>query len=411
MDRGKGHMEKPPFDGINVLDFTWAGVGPHSVNYLGFYGATIIKVESRKRPDVLRTLAPFKDGIPGVERGYYFGATQVAPRYDITLNLDHPKGKDLIKKLVSWADVVAESWATGAMEKAGLDYENLKKIKPNIIMLRTCMHGHTGPLSKQHGHGFLLTGLSGLDELTGWPDRPPSGLYGAFTDHIAPLFNVVSLVAAIDYRRRTGKGVYIDQSQHESVLQWVSPVILDYFVNNREERANGNRIAYAAPHGVYRCKGDDRWCAIAVFTDAEWAGFCETIEKPGLAEDSRFSTLLSRKKNEDELDKIVEEWTVNHRDEEVMKRMQSAGVAAGVVETSEDQAKDPQLEQYDFFHEMEHPETGKLRTYHGPLFRMSKLSYEMGRPPMLGEHNDYVYTKLLGIPDEEFVRLMEEDVI
>ena len=170
------------------------------------------------------------------------------------------------------ADVVAESWATGAIEKAGLDYDNLKRIKPDIIMLRTCMHGHSGPLAKQHGHGFLLTGLSGLDELTGWPDRPPSGLYGAFTDHIAPLFNVIALVAALEYRRRTGKGVYIDQSQHETVLQWVSPVILDYFVNNRETRAHGNRIAYAAPHGIYRCKGDDRWCAIAVFTDAEWAG-------------------------------------------------------------------------------------------------------------------------------------------
>jgi benzylsuccinate CoA-transferase BbsF subunit len=403
-------MEKRPFDGLNVLDFTWAGVGPLSVNYLGFYGATIIKVESHNRPDVLRTLAPFKDGIPGVERGYYFAFTQVAKKYDITLNLDHPKGKELIKKLVSWSDVVVESWATGAIEKAGLDYESLKKIRPDVIMLRSCMHGHTGPLAKQHGHGFLLTGLSGLDELTGWGDRPPSGLYGAFTDHIAPLFNVIALAAALDYRRRTGKGVYIDQSQHESVLHWVSPVILDYFVNNRETCARGNRLPHAAPHGVYRCKGDDRWCAIAVFTDAEWASFCRTIKMPALKDNPKFGTLLNRKKNEDELDRIVEAWTMKHTDDEVMKLMQAAGVAAGLAATSKDQAEDPQLEHYKFFEEMEHPETGRLRSYHGPLFRLSHTPYELGRPPMLGEHNDYVYTQLLGMTDEEFVELMQEGV-
>jgi benzylsuccinate CoA-transferase BbsF subunit len=403
-------MEKRPFDGLNVLDFTWAGVGPHSVNYLGFYGATIIKVESHNRPDVLRTLAPFKDGIPGIERGYYFAFTQVAKRYNITLNLDHPKGKELIKRLVARCDVVAESWATGAMEKAGLDYESLKAIKPDIIMLRTCMHGHTGPLSKQHGHGFLLTGLSGLDELTGWGDRPPSGLYGAFTDHIAPLFNVIALVAALDYRRRTGKGVYIDQSQHESVLQWVSPVILEYFVNNRETRAHGNRLPHAAPHGIFRCKGDDRWCAIAVFDDSQWKALCETMGQPSLAMDRRFATLLDRKKNEDELDRIVEAWTTQHSEGEVMRLLQAAGIAAGAVATSKDQAEDPQLDHYGFFEEMEHPETGKLRSYHGPLFRLSGTSYEMGRPSLLGEHNDYIYTHLLGMSDEEFVELMQEGV-
>jgi benzylsuccinate CoA-transferase BbsF subunit len=403
-------MKSRPFEGLNVLDFTWAGVGPHSVNYLGYYGATIIKVESQKRPDVLRSLAPFKDGIPGVERGYYFAFTQVARKYDITLNLDHPKGLELVKRLVAWADVVADSWATGGMEKAGLDYENLKKIRPDIIMLRTCMHGHTGPLAKQHGHGFILTALSGLDEITGWPDRPPSGLYGAFTDHIAPLFNSLSLVAALDYRRRTGKGVYIEQSQHESVLHWVAPLMLDYVVNHRERHGTGNRLPYAAPHGVYRCAGEDRWCAIAVLTDAEWASFCRVIGKTSLIDDPRFAILLKRKENEDELDRLVEEWTTKHSAEEVMSSLQEAGVAAGIVSNSKDQAEDPQLKHYEFFHEMEHPETGKLSSYHGPLFRLSKLSYEMARPPMLGEHNDYVYTKLLGMSDEEFVDLMQEGV-
>jgi benzylsuccinate CoA-transferase BbsF subunit len=403
-------MKNRPFEGLNVLDFTWAGVGPLTVNYLGFYGATVIKLESQKRPDVMRTLAPFKDGIPNVERSYHFAYVQMCKRYSITLNLNHPKGIELAKRLISWADVVVESFATGAMEKVGLDYDHVKKIKPDIIMLRTCMHGHTGPLAKQHGHGFVLTGLSGLDGLTGWPDRPPAGLYGPFTDHVAPLFNAISLLAAVDYRRRTGKGMYIDQSQHEAVLHWVAPLILNWVVNHQEFHANGNRLAYAAPHGVYRCQGDDRWCAIAVLTDSEWATFCNVIENPALAKDPRFATLLNRKKNEDELDKIVEEWTIKHSPEEVMGLMQSAGVAAGMVANGKDQAEDPQLEHYHFFNQMEHPETGNLSFYHGPLFRLSKLPYELGRPPLLGEHNDYVYTKILGIPDEEFVQLMEEGV-
>ena len=404
-------MKSRPFEGVNVLDFTWAGVGPHTVNYLIFFGATAIKVESQKRPDTLRTLGPFKDGIPNLERGYYFAFSQSAKRYDITLNLDHPKGIELAKRLIGWADVVVESFAGGVMEKWGLDYDSLKKMKPEIIMLRTCMHGHTGPLAKQHGQGFILTALSGLDAVTGWPDRPPAGLYGAFTDHVAPLFNAISLIAALDYRRRTGKGLCIDQSQHEAVLHWTIPLLLDYTVNHRELRANGNRLAYAAPHGIYRCQGDDRWCAIAVFTDEEWGSFCKVIKSPTLVKDPKFATLLNRKKNEDELDKIVQEWTIKHTPEEVMGLMQAAGVAAGVVANAKDQAEDPQLEHYHFFNEREHPETGKLSIYHGPLFKLSKTTYELGRPPLLGEHNDYVYTKLFGLSDEEFVQLIAEGVI
>jgi benzylsuccinate CoA-transferase BbsF subunit len=407
----KANIKSRPFEGVNILDFTWAGVGPHSVNNLIFYGATAIKVEFREHPDVLRTLGPFKDGINNLERSYYFAFTQSAKRYDITLNLGHPKGLELVKKLVGWADVVVDSFAGGAMEKWSLDYDSLKKIKPDIIMLRTCMHGHTGPLAEQHGQGFILTALSGLDAVIGWPDRPPAGLYGAFTDHIAPLFNAASLMAALDYRRRTGKGLYIDQSQHEAVLHWVIPLLLDYTVNHREPKVNGNRLAYAAPHGIYRCQGNDRWCAIAVFTDDEWVSFCQGIQNPTLAKDPRFTTLLSRKKNEDELDNIVEAWTLTHTPEQVMALMQTAGVAAGAVADPKDQAEDPQLEHYQFFNRLEHPEIGDLPVYHGPLFRLSKTSYELGRPRLLGEDNAYVYTNILGLSDEEFVQLLTEEVI
>ncbi|OGO42864.1 MAG: hypothetical protein A2Z05_02405 [Chloroflexi bacterium RBG_16_60_22] len=404
-------MPSRPFEGINILDFTWTATGPFTLNPLAFYGANIIKVESRARYDALRSLGPFKDGRAEPERSFYFSYAQTGKRYNITLNMDHPGAREIARRLVGWADIVADSYATGTMEKWGLDYESLKKIKPDIIMFRTCMHGHTGPLAGQHGQGFILTALSGVDAIIGWPDRAPAGAFGALTDFIAPQFNTICLIAALDYRRRTGKGQYIDQSQHEASLQLMTPLILDYTVNGRDFHASGNRLSGAAPHGIYRCLGDDRWCAIAVFTDGEWQGFCQVIGQPALAADPRFVTLADRKRNEDELDCIVEGWTARRSPHEVMTLMQASGVPAGVVADARDQAEDPQLAHYNFFEEREHPVTGKMPFYHGPCFRLSAAPYEIGRATLIGEHNEYVYTGLLGYSDEEWARLAAEGVI
>ncbi len=404
-------MANRPFEGINILDFTWTATGPHTINPLAFYGATVIKIESRARFDALRSLGPFKDGIPEPERSYAFAYSQSGKRYNITLNMGTPRGMEIVRKLVAWADIVADSYSTGTMERWGLDYENLKKIRPDIIMLRTCMHGHTGPLSKQHGQGFILTALSGVDSLISWPDRAPAGAYGPFTDYIVPQLNTISLLAALDYRRRTGKGQYIDQSQHEATLGLIAPLILDYTVNQRDITGCGNRLSCAAPHGIYRCQGEDRWCAIAVFTDEEWAGFCKVIGQPSLAQDSRFDTLLKRKENEDELDRLVEAWTGQRSPEEVMRLMQQSGVAAGLVSSARDMASDPQMKHYNFFEEIEHPVQKTIPFSHGPGFRLSEETYEIGRSNLLGEHNDYVYTKLLGFSDEEFAGLIAEGVI
>ena len=402
---------KRPFEGVNILDFTWAATGPGSLNPLAFFGATIIKVESRTRFDGLRTLGPFKDGIADPEHSYAFAYLQAGKRYNITLDLSHPRGAELIKKLILWADIVADSYSTGTMERWGLDYEGVKKIKPEIIMLRTCMHGHTGPLAKQHGQGFILTALSCVDALISWPDRAPSGAYGPFTDYIAPMFNTITLIAALDHKRRTGEGQYIDQSQHESCMDVIAPLILDYTINRRDIVSQGNRQPNAAPHGIYRCKGDERWCAIAVFTDDEWKSFCKVIGKASLAKDARFATLQKRKENEDALDKIVEAWTLEPTPEVVMEMMQAAGVAAGKVSNAKDMTEDPQMKYYNFFVEREHPVQKKIPFYHGPGFRMSEDDYEIGRSNILGEHNDYVFTKILGLTDEEFAGLVAEGII
>jgi crotonobetainyl-CoA:carnitine CoA-transferase CaiB-like acyl-CoA transferase len=194
-------------------------------------------------------------------------------------------------------------------------------------------------------------------------------------------------------------------------MHWIAPLILDWTVNQREPSINSNRLPHAAPHGFYRCQGDDQWCAIAVFTDEEWESLCGIMGNPPLAKDPKFATLLDRKQNEDELDKIVEGWTIKHDPQEVMRLLQAAGVAAGAVSSSKDVAEDPQLAHYNYAHEVDHPEMGKLSLYNGPIVRLSKTSYNTGRPPLLGEDNEYVYTKLLGLSDEEWVELMAEGVI
>jgi benzylsuccinate CoA-transferase BbsF subunit len=402
--------QEKPFSGIKVLEFCWAGVGPFSLNYLPFYGAEVIKVETGLRPDITRTGAPYKDNIPDLENSAYFSWTHGVKKFDITLNLKHPKGIEIARRLVAWADVVGESFTAGVMEKYGLGYEDLKKIKPGIIMFRTCAHGHTGALAKQSSTGFSLTTLSGFNSMSGWPDRPSYPLSGPYTDFIAPLFGGLALIAALDYRRRTGKGQCIELAQHEAVINFLTPVILDYIVNQRELTINGNRSACVAPHGVYPCRGNDRWCAIVVSTDEEWHSFCQVIGNPAWTKDPKFTSLPDRIKNSDELDNLIEEWTTNFTAEQVMTMMQAAGVSAGVVENAEDLFQDPQLKHYQHFHELDHPILGRLAYYQGPGFRLSEASYEVARPPLLGEHNEHVYCEILGISDDEFVQLMQEGV-
>jgi benzylsuccinate CoA-transferase BbsF subunit len=292
----------------------------------------------------------------------------------------------------------------------GLGYEELKKVKPDIIMLSSCTQGQTGPCAVHPGYGLHLTSLAGFNHIAGWPDREPAWL-SAYTDFPAPRFNLLTILATLDYRRRTGKGQYIDMSQYENGVHYLSPIILDYVVNQQVATRMGNRSSYAAPHGAYRCRGEDRWCAIAVFTDEEWQSFTGVIGNPALPNDSRFATLSARKENEDELDRLVEEWTIDHSPEEVMHLMQAAGVAAGVLQTGEDLLEnDPQLRHRHLFWELDHPEVGEHRAP-GPAFKSSKSPYEVRRAPLLGEHNEYALKELIGMSADEITELVIEGVL
>ena len=291
-------MGKLPLEGIKVADFCWVWTGPTTTKVLADFGATVVKIESEKRWDIWRINPPFKDDDMGPNRGAIFNSINTS-KQSVMLNLGHPKGKEIAKRFVAWADIVTDNFAGGAMERMGLGYEVLKEIKPDIIMMSSALMGQTGPWHDSPGYGDQLSAISGLHEISGWPDRIP-GEIGFYTDFIAPRFNALTILAALDYRRRTGKGQYLDIAQHQGGVQYVAPLLLDYVVNNRVATRKGNCDDYAAPHGMYQCKGDDRWCAIAVYTDEEWQSFSKVIGNPAWTEDPKFATLESRKENEED---------------------------------------------------------------------------------------------------------------
>ena len=396
-------------ENVRIADFSWVGVGPATTGFLAACGATVIRIESNTRPDRLRISAPYKDGKPGVNRSGYFPLFN-ANKYSIAINLKHPVGADLARKLAVWSDIVCESFTPGIMTKFGLGYKDLKKLKPDIIMISMSIHGGSGPYRQHIGYGHELVGLVGASNLTGWPDRQPSQPYGAYTDWTTPRLAASAIMAALINRNETGEGQYIDFSQFESGLQFFIPSLLDYSVNKRIARRKGNRCFFAAPHGVYRCKGEDNWCAISVLDDKQWDAFCHVIGNLPWTKEERFASLRGRKANEDDLDRLVEKWTSTFTSDEVMVLMQQGGVPAGIVHSSEGLLADPQLKHRNHFWEMKHAELGTA-LHLSPAFRLSKTPVKPLRPaPELGEHTEYIARTVLGIEGEEFVDLLNQGV-
>lgn len=395
-------MGKQLLEGIRVLDITVHVTGPLTTKALGDLGAEIIHIDNPNRPGTRGDRATDAARLPH----------SYTSKLGITLNFANPKGLELARRIAAISDIVVENLAGGGLKRRGLGYDDLKKIKPDIIMLSSCMQGQTGPYYTHAASGHKLSAYSGFNQIAGWPDREP-GYLGAYTDYIAPRYNVIAILAALEYRRKTGKGQYLDFSQNETGIQFMAPLILDYVVNKRIANRMGNQCSYAAPHNAYCCRGEDRWCAISIFTDEEWRSFCNVLGNTELASDPRFNTLMARKKNEEELDRLVNEWTITHTAEEVMALMQAAGVPAGIMETPEDQMEyDPQLKHRHFFWEFERPGgEEKYRSLTGCHCLLTKTPYELKNAPLVGEHNDYVYKGLLGMSNKEMAEMVKEGVI
>jgi len=395
-------------EGIRIVEFGWAVVGPLTTSWAGNYGAEVIKIETRTRPDVIRTMTPFKDDKVDMDNSLFFGREN-ASKYSMALDLKHPDGVKTARLLVAKSDVVLDSYTAGVMDKYGLGYDELRRLKPDIIMLSSCMYGQTGALRSMPGYGVPLTAISGITYLCGWPDRTPAGPYGSYTDYLVPRLNLLALVSALDHRRRTGKGVFIDAAQLESSVQFVAPALLDHVANGAVQNRTGNSSPRACPHGVYRCRGDDRWCAIAVRTETQWRGFCDAIGNPPWTKEPRFAGFRERKANEGELNTLVETWTTQHSAKKVMFLMQEYGVPAGVLNTGKDLQSDLQLAHDEYYARLEHPVMGVVG-YPRHSIEFSKAVQGVRRSPCLGEHTEFVCKEIIGLSDQEYEEYRERGV-
>jgi crotonobetainyl-CoA:carnitine CoA-transferase CaiB-like acyl-CoA transferase len=389
-----------PLEGVKMADFSWIGVGPITAKALADHGATVVHVESNQPADRLRLVGPFKDDVPGINRCQFFGSFNTS-KLSLQLDLKHPVGKDIARRLLSWCDVALDSFTAGTMDSLGLGYETARALNPSIIIATTCLMGQSGPAAGLAGYGYHAAAVCGFYEITGWDDRPPAGPFNAYTDTIAPRFLAATLLAALDHRRRTGEGQFIDQAQMESALHFLAPELLAVQLTGESARRAGNAHPTHAPHDAYPCAGHDQWCAIDVETDEQWLALRDAMGAPGWAKDAALETAAGRRAARDVIDRELGAWTAQHGPRELMHLLQAAGVPAGMVQRSSDHIDDPQLAHRAFFRRLEHPEMGEV-PYEGHQYRI--LGYDNGPrfpAPCLGEHTYEVLTEVLGMDEDE----------
>jgi crotonobetainyl-CoA:carnitine CoA-transferase CaiB-like acyl-CoA transferase len=405
---------KRALEGVKVADFSWFGAGPICAEHLATYGATVIRIESETRIDSLRTIAPFAKDKTGYNVSGYFNNFN-AGKYDLTLNMNTDDGLAVARKIIEWADVFLTNITPRVIERWRLTYDNISESNPQIIAAYQPMQGYDGPHRDFLGFGAVLTPITGYSYLSGFPNRGPIGLGTNYPDYVInPGHTLVAILAALHYRHRTGKGQRIECAQLESSVCPLGPAIFDYTANGVVEGRPGNHLPYAAPHTAFKCAPlsdggrpmDERWVAIACFSDEEWQALVKAMGNPPWAADAKFATHQARKDNEDELDANINAWTADKDAYGVMHLLQSAGVPAAVVESAREMLDcDEHLKERGFYVYLDHPETGRS-AYDGPPFKLSRTPGELRWPaPLLGEHTEYVCKEILGLSDEEIADL------
>jgi benzylsuccinate CoA-transferase BbsF subunit len=404
-------------EGTRVLDLTDAVSGPFCSMLLANCGAEVIRIES------MRHLG-FRGNASGASP---FGkdtkidiSQLITPNFarynldklSVTLNLTRAEGKELFLKLVGISDVVVDNLSFGVMQKWGLSYEELKRVKSNIIVASLPSLGE-GPHATWTTWGMNLLAFTGFANIWGHPDTPMEqrAASNTYPDYVAGTLAAAGILAALYHRGKTGEGQFIEVSQTDSTVALLGLVYLDYFINQRPPKPLGNRHPQFAPYNCYRCKGADRWCAIATFDENDWQNLCRIIGRLDWVQDPRFATKESRLHNIDELDKGIEAWTSQRTPHQVMKILQAAGVAAGAVQNSEDMYYDLQLRNAGYMVDVEVGHMGQM-TFNGPPLRLSEgQKSRVERAPLLGEHNEYVYRQLIGLSKEAVERLIQSQVI
>jgi crotonobetainyl-CoA:carnitine CoA-transferase CaiB-like acyl-CoA transferase len=390
-----------PLDGVKVLDLTWAMAGPAMTRVLADFGAAVLRVESGHHLDVARTIGPFVDDRPGSEAsGLLFNMT--TGKRSVGLDLRQPMAREVLDDLVRWADVVVESFSPRGRAALDLEYQRLVELNPTVIMMSSCLFGQYGPLERYAGFGTMGAALSGFFHLTGWPDRAPCGPFGAYSDYMSPRFGVCALLAAIDHRRRTGEGQYLDFAQAEAAVHFLSPAVLDYVVNGTVATRDGNRDTAMVPHAVYPCAGDDEWIAVACRDDQDWRSLAAVLDRPDIGD----LTTAQRREREVELDGVITSWTARQSAAEAAMVLIAAGVPAHGVNNSGECAADPQLAHDEHFVTLAHPEHGRV-VAEGSRFRLEATPAVVDRsPPLLGQDTLDVLTDLLHYSDDRIAALL-----
>lgn len=403
-------MERGALEGIRIADFAWAWAGAYATELLAFMGAEVIKIESKQRPEQsrLRSLTTGQQ-FTGLNQSTVFNDLNLN-KLGISLNLSHPEGVELAKRLIQISDIVIQNMRPGVMAKLGLDYESVQKIKPDIIYLSSSARGNDGLERGYAGYAPNFASLAGVSYVTGYADGTPGYMMGEI-DLLSATTAAFALLAALNYQAATGEGQHIDLSSAEANAMLVGDILLDYTLNGRVQSRQGNRDDLMAPHNCYRCRGQDKWVSIAIATEEEWKTLCRCLDEPEWSREERFSDSRHRLQHQEELDKLIEAWTINHTHYEVMEILQASGVAAVPSFNSEELFHNPHLRERGFWSKVSHPVIGE-QVVAAPPWKLSATPARVKHSaPLLGEHNRYVFGELLGIRDEEIARLEEERVI
>lgn len=399
-----------PLAGVNVLDLSWVMVGPASGRYLADMGADVIKIESSKRIDPVRTLGPFKDGKTGPERSVSYHNLNAGKRC-VAIDIRRAEGREIVLRLARWADVVLESFTPGVLETLHLGYSDLRQRNDRIIMASTSLLGQTGPYAKgTSGVGTMGAAMSGATHQIGWPDREPAGPYGPWTDAVTPRFIAASILAALHRRSRTGEGCYIDVAQAEAGIQFMMPAYFEYAANGTiPERSGVAGSQLRAPQGLYPCDGTDRWIAIDASDPSHWEALRALVG--GQLGDPKFDTIIGRLRNRAELDEAIAGWTRAQETDAIERRLQAAGVPAHVVSRSGDLVRDSDLLEAGHLNKINDPVFGEAEI-EGPRFSLARTSLPpTRRGPRIGEHTKEVLATVLGMSETEIVQLGDSGVL
>ena len=401
-DRTTRDASELPLSGVRIVDFTRVWAGPFATRYLADLGAEVIKIETNQFLDNGRLNPNVSPMFPDINRS----------KLGVTINFRDPQGAELLRELVATSDVVVENFAAGVLERRGLGYEDLRLVKPDIVMISMPGYGNEGPHSQYVAYGQNLMAYAGLSMLWGFPDSPldarPSVHY---SDFVSAAHGATAIMAALEHRSRTGEGQFIEIPQSETLASTMGVALLDYLTNGRSWQPVGNRSMYAAPPGCYPCRGDDQWCAVACFTDDHWNAVCRAMGEPDWAQADAFNTLEHRLQNQDELDKRIGQWTSDYTPHQVMRMLQQQGVPAGVVQSGEQLYYDHHMRSREFIVAVEHSGSATLE-HTGLTVRLSKTPGRIVRGlPELGQHNKQVFSDLLGSTPDQLASMIESKVI